>query len=83
MKKYIVSMLAVLCIFGTTGCGDDPNIEVENSRFEMVEFVDKHNSEEIYIVRDTETGVNYIVADGRNSFAMSPLYDHEGNVVIN
>lgn len=83
MKKYIVTMLAVLCIFGAASCGDDPNIEVENSRFEMVEFVDKHNSEEIYIVRDTETGVNYIVADGRNSFAMSPLYDHEGNIVIN
>lgn len=83
MKKYIVTMLAVLCIFGAASCGDDPNIEFENSRFEMVECVDEHKAEDIYIVRDTKTGVNYILVDGYNSFAMSPLYDENGNVVIN
>lgn len=84
-KKIIVSVLlsSVLltgCSSNETAMGDGPKFE--KSRFEYVDTLDEYWSIDMYLIRDKETGVNYILSNGYCASSMCPLYDENGNVVI-
>lgn len=80
-RKFIV--LIILSSVLLTGCSDtSPKFTFEMDRFEYVEKLDECNLFDMYVIRDKETGVNYIATCGYASSTMCALYDSEGNVVV-
>lgn len=83
-KKIIVSLLLSVLL---TGCSSsetamDDGPKFEKSRFEYIDTLDEYWSIDMYLIRDKETGVNYILSNGYCASSMCPLYDENGNVVI-
>ena len=65
-KKILVAILGILAL-GPIGCADEEIADVENEIFEVVkvEEIDTlYNSTELVVIRDKETGHEYILADG-------------------
>lgn len=81
-KKILAGFIIGLALL-MSGCGKDNNVsgpKFKESRFELVERIDSIGDIKFYIVRDSETGVEYILANGHGRFGLSPLYDKEGNI---
>ena len=84
-KKIIVSVFLLSVLL--TGCSSndttmDGGPKFEKSRFEYIDTLDEYWSIDMYLIRDKETGVNYILSAGYQASSMCPLYDENGNVVI-
>lgn len=87
MKKIVFFLISCMMVAALCGCA--PNVEdafTEDSRFQMVEYnVATYvygEDTELSIIYDTETGVEYVMVDTYQGFAISPLYDANGEVSI-
>lgn len=87
MKQFVFFLIA--CFLALALCGCTPNVEdafTEGSRFQMVEYdvaiYDVYENTPFSIIYDTETGVEYVIVDTYQGFAISPLYDANGEVSI-
>ena len=84
MKKLKVLLLVILSCLLLSGCNSselDSEEEVE-SRFITVDIVQDVDIGHFYIIKDTETGVNYIYIRTPDKAALSPLYDSNGEIVV-
>lgn len=79
MKKLKVLLLVVLSCLLLSGCGS--GLE-EGGRFVVVDTVQEVYDGNVYIIKDTETGVNYIYTKASYISGISPLYDSNGEIVI-
>lgn len=79
MKKLKVLLLMVLSCLLLSGCGSALE---EGGRFVIIDTVQDVFDGHIYIIEDTETGVNYIYIRASNMAGISPLYDSNGEIVI-
>lgn len=84
MKKKVIALIILLSVLliGCSGNNDSPHLTFEIDRFEYIEKIDECELVNMHVIRDRETGVNYIVADGYKTVTMCPLYDSEGDVVV-
>lgn len=63
MKK--LALLAVLL----TGCAQGPNVEIPQSeRFQVTRHANNKEYGNIYVLKDTETGSEYIIMRGAGTF---------------
>lgn len=80
----VVMIVAIAMIF--TGCDSTADDKLEDPRFEIVEtiYVKNINANLYngYVIRDTDTGVNYLYLDGHRRACLTPLYDENGNVLV-
>lgn len=77
-------LLLIMClIFILTGCGkiisNEQEVTVLNCKITEIDY---RNLQGTYIVIDSDTGVNYLVVGHVNRLAITPLYDANGDVVI-
>lgn len=79
MKKLKVLLLVVLSCLLLSGCGSELE---EGGRFVTVDTAQDVGDGHIYIIKDTETGVNYIYIKASYMSGISPLYDSNGEIVI-
>lgn len=79
MKKLKVLSLAALSCLLLSGCGSELE---EGGRFVVIDTVQDVFDGHVYIIKDTETGVNYIYINATYMTGISPLYDSDGEIVI-
>lgn len=87
MKRLKLIFLVAILMLSLSACNihDDKafsdNAELYG-RFVTVDVAQDVYDGHIYIIKDTETGVNYIYARASNMAALSPLYDSNGEIVV-
>lgn len=54
----------------------------ENKKRFKIKSVDTNKYIELYTVVDLETGVNYLITMGANGISTTPLYDVNGNILV-
>lgn len=79
MKKILCLVIAIMLMLTCTGCSNNGNKVITDSRFIHVEqgFDDKENS--MYIVVDTETKVMYLV---RPRVGVTVMLDADGKPLL-
>ena len=85
MHKRIIYILIVLCLSViSTSCGkvDSTTEPLLKGRFDYVETIGSSGDCDFHIIRDSETGVEYIWMNGYGRMALCPLYDSNGEIVV-
>ena len=87
MKKFKVMLLMLASTLSLSACnihGDNAFSDKSElqSRFVTVDIVQNIYDGGIYIIKDKETGVNYIYMRASHMSALSPLYDSNGEIVV-
>lgn len=79
MKKLkVLSLVALSCLL-LSGCGSELE---KGGRFVVVDTVQDVSDGHVYIIKDIETGVNYIYIKASYISGISPLYDSNGEIII-
>ena len=85
MTKRVIYILTMFCLCaslvscGKTESNTNPKLK---GRFDYMETVGGSGDCDFHIIRDSETGVEYIWMNGYGRIALCPLYDSSGNIVI-
>lgn len=80
MKRKFIALIILSSVL-LSGCSDS-SLDFDTDRFECIKRIDEFDTTDMYIIRDKETGVNYILSYGYETSMMCPLYDSDGNVVV-
>ena len=66
-----------------TGCGYEKSDNILGNNFIVKEVVSEDsNYEDVYIVVDKRSGINYYWITSRQGRSLTPIYDKEGKFVI-
>lgn len=87
MKKLKLIFLTCILTLSLSACdlhgdrafSDDAEL---SGRFVTVDVVQDVYDGHIYIIKDKNTGVNYIYVKASNMAALSPLYNENGEIVV-
>ena len=77
MKK-VLSMGLIVAVSFLVGCGVSNSVEANDE----VKFVSTYYRNGIGILKDTETGVNYIVYGNNNGKSICPRYNANGSLYV-
>jgi len=83
MKKLLI--ISIIAMVTLTGCGSSINKgdDLLGNKFTVKSFINGGAlGENVYVLIDKKSGVNYYYITEGNRSAMSPIYDKEGKVVI-
>ena len=88
-RKLMVGIIAFCSIFCMASCSDEPNynsIAAQNVKLIHSQYFDTEVIEKIgdtvYIIRDKNTNILYLVVGGYYSTAMTPIYNEDGTLKI-
>lgn len=89
-RKLKLIFLAMVSTMTLTGCGSLSPFEdtafsdksESHGRFVTVDVVQDVYDGNMYIIKDEDTGMNYIYVRASNIAALSPLYDDNGEVMV-
>lgn len=88
MKKFLLSVLAVLTVMSISGCDDgtptihigaDQNLARIHSKYFDVEIIEDLGGD-CFIFRDTHTDILYLCIGGYESAMTTPIYNEDGTV---
>lgn len=85
MRKRILCILSIICLSTfSTSCGENswPTSNRLKGRLEYIETIGDSGDCDFHIIRDSETGVEYIWMNGYGRMALCPLYDDNGEIVV-
>lgn len=88
MKKFVAIALVIFTLCSFVGCGavssmeNIPENKFDNSGFVVIKQIGNIGIDEVYLVYNVETKVEYILIDGYQEISMCPYYDENGNIVI-
>jgi hypothetical protein len=90
MRKWLISGgLAALTVFGLVGCASGSidasgnNYTLGIGRFTVVKILESTSDETVSLLRDNNTGVEYVwIHDTRSGSGLSPYYDSNGHIVV-
>lgn len=90
--KYLLIFLLLICVFVCSGCynaSNKPNhntVASENIKNIHNQYFDceviENINETVYIVRDKNTNVLYLVVGGFKSSMITPIYNSDGTVKL-
>lgn len=88
MKKFLLSILAVLTVMSFTGCDNntpthnhdaDSNLKRIHSQYFDVEIVEDFGGG-CFILKDKNTDILYLCIGGYGSAMMTPIYNEDGTI---
>lgn len=87
MKKFLLSILAVLTVMSFSGCDDTPNrligadqnLDRIHSKYIDVEIIEDLGGD-CFVFRDKHTDNLYLCIGGYESAMMTPIYNEDGTI---
>lgn len=87
MKKFLLSVLAVLTVMSFVGCNDTPNQNYDaesnlkriNSQYFDTEIIEDLGGG-CFVLRDKNTDILYLCVGGYKSAMMTPIYNEDGTI---
>ena len=76
-----VVLLIVLAAGDLQGC-NKPTLDDPHARFHIVDSQTAYNDGDFYDIVDRETGVHYLYVNNGFGAGLSPMYGHDGRVLI-
>ena len=82
--SIILALLFMIFYLCLAGCSETPvkDMALNELGLAIIERVGKCGDSDLYLVVDPQTGVEYFMVRGYSSFALSPRYDENGQVIV-
>ena len=83
MKRICKILLLMIAVLMLCGCNkDETELDMINNQFVIVSKDYNFNTGNLYITYDKDTKVMYYIASAPYKYAISPIYDTNGNIKI-
>ena len=80
MKKFVASILCLICVFGLCACKNEGDRVSSSSKYVDLEVIENTWHTIIYVDRNTGVLYMWYVDDNRYGQTMTPLYNADGTL---